>query len=78
MGYDKYDKHVVNGRIVANIYQRYIVELLHIMSRYSFWVAGTSVQLALGFPGLILISVSLTPPPRLQYSRNSGQYATTM
>ena len=40
--------------LFANVYQRYIVSLLHIIFRYAFWIAGTPVQLAVEIPSVAL------------------------
>ena len=84
-------KQAVNRRILANVYQWYIVMLLHIMTRYSIWVAVMSVQFALGFPGLLLTHVANLiaslwrlhrPPLRTQhdegYTTTPKEYATRM
>ena len=57
----RYDKQAVNGSILANVYLRYIVKLLHIMDRYSF--RGSQGR---SWPTRTTYRASLTPPPRLQ------------
>ena len=53
-----HDKQAVSGRIFANVYQRYIVRLLHIIfrqNRYSFRIARQAIWLCLRFPGSLLL-----------------------
>ena len=61
-----YDKQVVNGRTLVNIYQRYFVKVLHIMSRCSFLVAGTSAQLPVSrLPGTRTAANRIASPWRI-------------